>query len=387
MIALITRTQANTWLSQFEPADRITAQALLDALHLISASEFSEAMAGLLTDLVESRPNEEFAFYPARELGTGEAYFPDKGRKPIAVLKGSVGSEGHVAAMLTKFCAGVLRAREWPPLSTLKRYRVSNLVVVDDMAISGNRAASFARKALMDVPRIRSSCSLGLTRMHLVAHTITREAEERFCREVQKWSRMREDGRVEVHRADRQGLRSLSHVPGISELVAKYPRSLPGRLAGYRHGYAGSMSSVVFQHGCPNNVPALCWAKISDWHPLFPKRAVSAAMQRAFSMPLTGTVSTRPSQVTVLAVLETQKRRRFTEAELRQATGLSTLTIRRACAWAKNLSLLDADGRLSASGRREIKRIRRGLAAAQVVEDAVAVAYHPTQLRASKVRV
>ena len=42
------------------------------------------------------------------------------------------------------------------------------------------------------------------------------------------------------------------------------------------------MGTMVFAHGCPDNVPAILWAESRKWAPLFPNRAVPTQLASLF---------------------------------------------------------------------------------------------------------
>jgi hypothetical protein len=53
-------------------------------------------------------------------------------------------------------------------------------------------------------------------------------------------------------------------------------------------GYGGLACPIIFQHGCPNNVPLIFWVQPSKasrirWRPLFPGRSVSAEVYPLFT--------------------------------------------------------------------------------------------------------
>lgn len=47
-------------------------------------------------------------------------------------------------------------------------------------------------------------------------------------------------------------------------------------------GYAGGGGAIVFQHSCPNNAPAILWARGGRFRPLFPNRGIPTELQGCF---------------------------------------------------------------------------------------------------------
>ena len=119
-------------------------------LVLVSASYFHKS----LTDLMESLISTEgtCAFYAVREMEDGAKYFPNNSVKPAAVPTGAIGSEGIVAQIITKLAAATHDALDHPPIKTLRRRQVHNVVLVDDVCVSGNRAAEFIRALCQTLP-------------------------------------------------------------------------------------------------------------------------------------------------------------------------------------------------------------------------------------------
>src|SRR5690606_27745323 len=78
---------------------------------------------------------------------------------------------------------------------------------------------------------------------------------------------------------------SSSQKAQFYEICKKYGR-LSHKRWGMWWGYRKTMCMLIFEHGCPNNVPAFLWGSIDtspeNWLPLFPKRAIGLDEQSIF---------------------------------------------------------------------------------------------------------
>jgi len=138
---------------------------------------------------------------------------------------------------------------------------------------------------------------------------------------------------------------------------------------------------MVFEHGCPNNTPAVLWArgrKGQDWHPLFPEKAVLPLVDSAFPLEIVRRVPTTLlvdigqealaarlekapplSQETILILAYAEKGVRTTAA-LSFATGLDEDDCRRRIQLCVEWGLLTSRFRLTSAGAAELRATQRG---------------------------
>ena len=68
--------------------------------------------------------------------------------------------------------------------------------------------------------------------------------------------------------------------PELTNWCENYAKSIGITVSGL--GYRGSACPVVFEHGCPNNLPAILWASKGRWKGLFPNRAIPTELRPCF---------------------------------------------------------------------------------------------------------
>lgn len=401
-VRLSTLPAALAWANQFSSADRDVAVQLLDALVLVSLSAVHRSLTGLMESLVHGEGT--CAFYAVRELEDGARYFPNKKQKPDAVPTSAVGSEGVVAQIITKLAAATRDGLDHPPIMTLRRRRVNNIVLVDDVCLSGNRTSAFIR-ALMLNASLRSWASYGKLSIHIVAYAVSREAEHRIAGTIARWTRIPREGRLRFHveQSSIAGYRNLDETlhGRLRSLCTRYPPTLTRPDAGARMGYGNTMSTTVFQHGCPNNVPAMLWATAAGWAPLFPGRQVPASLFPAFAespnpdrearlsaMLAAEDGASNGDQSDVTRVLKALRRRKLREGELVHATGLGTLSVRLVLRQCLRFGLVSsADGRTTPKGNAELRRLGRRESSYLALDMEDQPVYIPGALRGSRDRI
>jgi len=73
----------------------------------------------------------------------------------------------------------------------------------------------------------------------------------------------------------------VDHVPsGVVKLCTQYAELI--HMGDAAFGYRGSACPFVFEHGCPNNLPAILWASKKNWKGLFPNRAIPSEFRQHF---------------------------------------------------------------------------------------------------------
>lgn len=276
MVRLREAQRARTWLRQFDPPDRPVAAKLLDQLHLISATRFSARLQELLE--AQLVPGEHVAAYAAREIGSEDQLFTDK-RSRTKLPQVDVGSEGAIAYLLASLKR---RSRGFliePSISSLKRYHVHTILVVDDGVFSGRRSRTFLQ-AFRRHPTISSWISRHYLRFKVVCFASTKDgigdvqSALRFCHSKRKAS-------IPIEVVAATSARSLATERSFRELCLKYgPRVGSSPL--FLLGFGSLLTNVIFQHKCPNNAPSILWSHSPAWSPLFPGTSVPPDLVPAF---------------------------------------------------------------------------------------------------------
>ncbi len=392
------------WLSQFKNEDLELATRLLGALTLVSHSAFERALSRLLQDEA-AKIEGPVALYATRETEPSDDYFQihANAKDPFAPLDAAprgadLGSEvriGNMIRNLVKEQPG--KFLNHPSLETLRKERAKAIFLVDDFIGSGKRTSEFIT-SMWHSPSVMSWHSRHQIRFFAIAYSGTRSG-------IEKLRRLKCAPRIRVHR-DCPTFDDMPWRPETHEAVVALCQYYGGRTSRPRTrlGFGDTMAALIFEHGCPNNAPAILWAPLSRkhvWQPLFPDRAVRNEQASAFPpdilardpVTLLADLVDEPEEVTA-AVSGAPPLGMATTAVLalvasgirsRAALGYATGYDRRACT-----DLIDgciARGyltptlRITAKGRAELRAApdpgRRKLWVPPIGEDT----YYPRQLR------
>ncbi|MET3437873.1 hypothetical protein [Sphingomonas sp. 1185] len=278
-------TRAKAWLSQFDDLDQEVAVRLLSSLTLVSHSAFERALQSLI-EREAAAVEGPVALYATREADPDRNYFeamgnPDSPFAPLSAVPtgADLGSEARCAALirnLAKTAKG--KFLNHPSLETLRKEHARAIFVVDDIIGSGKRTTEFI-SAMWHSPSIMSWHSRHQIAFKALAFTATISGERR----------------VGAHRC-RPEVITARDCPTFEDVL--WPDDIGQKVKDMfvvygartsrpkmRLGFADSMAALVFEHGCPNNVPAIFWApttKKASWEPLFPDRSILSEEASAF---------------------------------------------------------------------------------------------------------
>ncbi|WP_158502113.1 hypothetical protein [Vitiosangium sp. GDMCC 1.1324] len=401
-MSLRTSPEAVKWLKQFDATDLSLAEQLLESLVLIPSSRFQRELIHLVDHFRATCPG-RIALYAARKADT--PYFEDKRSSPQRVEPGiEIGSEGQIAQIITNLSRLDSRFLDHPPIGVLRRFRCHDIVLLDDVVGSGQRIEGFLSQFLA-IDTFRSWRSFGWVKFHVVAFAVSHSGEERIKSFLSNRKSHPRCKGVEFHYVQRlppstrpwteqqeSDLRALCRVYGQRGGISPQDRE----------GHQRSMSTLVFEHGCPNNAPGILWEKTRRWKPLFPDRAIPPGLLVCFDEELSQGIYATPFEELIKADTS-QVRRAIGQAgvdfllvlsaiakKLRQlndiadATGLSTRTVWRMVQLARACDLLNAANILTEMGRSELQCARR---LGNLPDEPPALqddAYFPSSLRAAK---
>jgi hypothetical protein len=269
---LLTR-RGTDWLAQFEYADREDASRLVESLTLISHSEFERALGEQILSFAATLDG-PVSLYAVREIDPQKSCF-----EQTALDLSDLGSEARVAAMIRNIVkTDRKKFLSHPSVDEMRTAKCRTVIVVDDFIGSGERTSKFLHAIWQD-SSIRSWHSLKYIRFAVVVYSATEKGLSRV-------RRIKCRPQVNIVRACptyRQMPWSRALRDAIIKLCKKYAtRTSRPRMA---LGYEGTMAALVFEHGCPNNAPAVLLAPPNDkkpWTPLFPDRSVLPAEASAF---------------------------------------------------------------------------------------------------------
>jgi hypothetical protein len=276
-ITLAETQQAKDWLAQFAAADRKTAKRLLDCLTLVSHSEFERGLTQLVIEESE-KIESPVALYAVKEQDPRVSFFQDATTEIDAVDRGSdLGSEARVAAIVRNLAkAHPKKYLNHPTLKRIKDEKCRAIIALDDFIGSGERTTEFLASMWLSAT-LRSWHSYKLTRFLSLAYSGTTQG-------VGRVNRTRSKPTVFLHRS----CPTFSDIPwsqqtkeDVIRLCEKYGRKTSDAMTSL--GFDDTMATIVFEHGCPDNAPAILWSdNKSKWRPLFPNRVVMPKEASAF---------------------------------------------------------------------------------------------------------
>lgn len=394
-----------SWLQNFDEIDRPIAKKLLDSLLLVNASEFNTAMVGLLTSVASGarERGEKIALYAEREVpsekgiiqpffaGSASGRANGPGIAPVVVSpeKQDVGSEGIIAALISKFrYANPDVVLSHPGPDALRSNFARKIIIVTDFIGSGGRVYEML-EAFAQVASIQSWRSYGLLSFEVISYSASEYG-------IQTVKQHRLKPKVKVYAACpriEEAFRG-AELASIRALCRKYPRK-----ARWPMGFGETGSLIAFSHGMPNNAPAIFHSRQNGWLPLFMGR--STQMTELDQVADTSDHVLQQSQELLrvrdarqilnsaagelwtqcmLVILAVQSGVRSAQ-KLSARTKLPIATIEKVLEIASTAGWLSPNGGLTVLGRRELRWQMRWHGA-KVVAAAEPVIYFPKQLRA-----
>lgn len=255
---------AQEWLQQFHVVDRQVARQLLRRLTLVSQSDFDQHIQALVEDILAKNPSENFAVVIVSEPLPGK-FEADKERR---VPGSSADRIKHIIENLSRVHGNRVRAN--PTVDSMRADRIRNVLLVEDFIGSGDRITGYWRER---APKsIKSWISYGWTRLWVAAYAVMDEGLYAMRRGLPI-----DDARVATVIPKKH--KKLGLIGPMALVAQKYGERLVGR--NWR-GYGSGGGLTVFQHGCPNNTPAILWCSKGRFKALFPDRGIPPELQKSF---------------------------------------------------------------------------------------------------------
>lgn len=276
------------WLNQFHTCeDKARASQLLNQIKLVSTRDFETGIEHALIALQE-KLNATIAVYPIgppipkEVIGydplVGSIQKKEDDKTFDAGRRRKYGSEDRVGHSLAKLQAqfkrgGVSCIECVPTIKQLKTQGIKHIVLVDDVCGSGKRIADYWQAISR---HIKSLLSFKRYELWIVLYAITSNGKASLTKSMPNFPVS--DHLITV--LPEANLKRLLSSDLLS-LCAQYAKSTGMRSIGL--GYKGSACPVVFEHGCPNNLPAILWANHRDWKALFPNGAIPQGLRSYFN--------------------------------------------------------------------------------------------------------
>jgi hypothetical protein len=282
-LALTERGQL--WLNQFDDADRRLVRDFLSMLTLVSHSEFERTVERLILRRMAEIEG-PIALFSVRELpkANSDSYFniacgPEGSSSTDALSRGAdIGSEGRVVSLLRNLeKAYPNRLLNHPTIERMRKNHCRAIFLVDDILGSGNQTSSFL-SAMWKDSTIKSWVSLGYLQFEVICYAVS----EAGLRHVQK-SRVKPNVEYEYFCPTVADILPHRLQKPLRDIFNKYGGKTSKSHMSCGYGNIGAL--MVFEHGCPNNTPAMLWAPPSPkrpWSPLFPNRVVVGDTRSVF---------------------------------------------------------------------------------------------------------
>ncbi len=289
---LIHTEQGKKWLSQFDVLDQEVASLIANNLTLISHNEFERNLVkkifAVASDIVGP-----VAFFAMREMAKQKEVLKGKPYPELVSVAipyyeqvevcedgltvsplgntADVGSEGRIAAIIRQFCKkDKNKFLNHPTLEHLRTKKCDAIICIDDFIGSGGRAHEFL-DTLWQEKTIVSWHSSKHVKFHVIAYSGTEKGIERT-------KEHKTVPLVHIYR-DAPTFYTLpwseDRKEAVFDLCSKYGKKANKKRRHMWWGYKKTMSSIVFEHGCPNNAPAILVEENNEWVGLFPGRIIS----------------------------------------------------------------------------------------------------------------
>ncbi len=247
------------WLRQFNPLEVHVARLFLDSLKLVSLDECEAGISKMVA-----------AIYLSSEGSIG-LFTIDKKIIDPASAPGSEDRLGHLMSNLRRQFSDRILLR--PTVDEMHERKVKHIIFMDDFIGSGQRFLDFwsvwASKTVKSWLS-NSTCKLWLAGYAIhesgigkIQKRITYVDDKRICFEI----RLRND-----HQYWPEAVRKFCEKNGERTFFKQWPL-----------GYGDFMCPLVFQHGCPDNCPAILWSNGLDFRALFPQRGIPHTLYTCFN--------------------------------------------------------------------------------------------------------
>jgi hypothetical protein len=424
---ILATASAQKWLQQFHPHDAPTAELLLVSLRLIDLSHYDAALTVLVNRSIEP-VREPVALFAARKMKDGELFFDGAGEPVVGEFGQEIGSEGATAFLLTRLGRANDQLLISPSIAKMKKECCRRLIFVDDIIGSGKRMRRFSDAVYSD-ETIKSWSSYGLIDGIAVVYAATGKGEDLVVNgegpvwfsKRKRWRRNRLVATVKSERRPEGDTLwwSTDEKAAVTALCLKYAER-GGLSEKYALGVNGTLSTMIFEHGCTNVAPSILWDSSGErkhskksntskkteiaWKPLFPMRTIPSDIRALFRRrpPVKPTLErlrrlgytrieerehaarqTPALPVDLVLVLAAAGKLRTSE-KIATFLGLTRSDCDHMIRIATQRGLLDQSIRLTDLGRGELRRLARDpLAAEENLPSNESVIYIPVRLRGS----
>jgi hypothetical protein len=343
-----------SWLKQFNSSDRTTAVDLLLKLQFISSDVYREWLKSALPEL-EGGP---FACYAVRKFDRDEQRkIWDNDGTLMKRKEQSQGSEDFVRSLIANLKRADRRKfLDHADLNHLRKYRVKQIVFIDDSIGSGTQTATYIEH-FFNNRTILSWWSYGCFSLTIVSFVRNVEAEQCVIdalpgsshgrRKFPKTKKLNFVGPLTYHASFLKARWGI-HAEEIKELCLA-TQAIPREK---RLGFGDTMSNVIFKHSVPNNIPGILWCKSRDWEPLFPGRFLPTWVSDV--LDANRSISREPVSSNLLALLLQVKRGVRSFNGLSRSLGFDVPVIKQMLSQCFESGFVNENNRLTKAGAQVI---------------------------------
>lgn len=411
---LIFTGQGQKWLSQFDTLDQETAISMASKLTLVSHTEFERNLLKKLEEIA-SDVGGTIGLFTIRELERCKTDNPfdadlipfysqveSKDGKSVNALSPTAdqGSEARVAQIIRQFCkSNPKKFLNHPTIDNLRINKADAIIFVDDFIGSGRRIREFLRSFWIE-PTIVSWLSGKQICFHVLAYSGTQDGITYVLHDKSK-------PKIHIYR-DAPTFDTIvwsdQKRKEVKDLCEKYGRIANRKRKNMWWGYNTGMAAIIFEHGCPNNTPAIFWEpdfKGSGWVGLFPNRTISSDVASVFPAEIVrgdpvkllidaGQIKIAKSGsllrrgvagqilLTVLALIAKGQRKRST---ISFATGMNVKDCERLIETCIKWDFITVQRRITPKGLAELKAARKVSRQSLISLDKGSDYYYPQKLR------
>lgn len=266
------------WLSQFEFPDRYLAEHIVRKMRYVGFEEMEtwlqQELSKLVDDLNSNGKREAIAIFPVAKPFIHEFNKDKESKQP----NDSSGRIAHSIKNLERRLPNYVELT--PRLESMRKRKVRHIIFVDDFIGTGDR---FIKSWQETVSRsVKSWCARGWCKIWVLAFAAHESGLNRIINRVGPVDKERVRVSLQIQKS------FISENRNLQYLIHKYGHQLSDGKGVF--GYGNLLSPIVFQHGCPNNVPSMFWSKRARgkgrWRPLFPERSIPTELYPLFSLDL-----------------------------------------------------------------------------------------------------